>query len=69
MDNMSDKEVIAHALQMWANHIQTGNVCLTPGDLNNMRRSSEIRALDTHQMKFLVRLEDLRERVLALDVL
>jgi len=58
----SDQEIISHALNMWANHIETGDVCLSMTDAQNMK--IPFKALTFDQMKFVVRLRELSSVIL-----
>lgn len=53
----TDKELITHALNMWANHIETGNVSLNAGDADN--RKMKVKALDDDQKALVLRLRKL----------
>lgn len=59
-DERTDDELICNALQMWANHIETGNVVLSATDAKQARKP--FKALDAHQMKLVIRLRELAER-------
>ncbi len=37
--NMADEELISHALTLWANHIETGQVTLSANDVAEQNRS------------------------------
>lgn len=66
----TDQAVKAHALQMWANYVETGNVLLSAEDAesqNKCRRPNErisIKALTPSQMKLVIRLRDMAENEL-----
>jgi hypothetical protein len=57
-----DKNVIALALSMWANHIETGNVSLSQADAIMIGRAEVVIALTLEQQKFVVRLRDLSNK-------
>jgi hypothetical protein len=54
---MTDNELIAHALSMWANYIETRDVTLCAQDLQNMKKP--VKALDEAQMESVLRLRKL----------
>lgn len=56
-DEQSDAVVIAHALSMWANYIETGDVCMSAEDAE--RANEKFNALSTDQMKFVIRLREM----------
>ena len=49
---------------MWSNYIQTQDVILTAQDAEKMGK--KVRALNTDQMKKIVELEELKQKVLNL---
>lgn len=57
---MSDSELIQHALYMWANYIETGDVVLSATDADTIGQAPK--ALDTHQMKMVIRLRELASK-------
>ncbi len=64
---LADKEIerITTALNLWSNYIQTGTVTLSARDLaerNDPKRRPK--SLDTEQMRFVVELADLRDKLL-----
>lgn len=61
---MDDKKLIFNALLMWRNHIQTGNVNMSSADAVNCGRKDSIRALNSGQQEFVIRLEELSDDVL-----
>ena len=63
-ENNSSVELIIHALHMWINHIQTGDVGLSPQDLKNMKQFEKIKPLTIEQMKHLIRLDGLIKNLL-----
>lgn len=54
---MTDAQIRAYSLNMWANHIETGDVTLSARDAQGMGRKS--RALDPKQAEFVSRLRSL----------
>ncbi|KKL59836.1 hypothetical protein LCGC14_2211340 [marine sediment metagenome] len=54
----TDKEMIAHALSMWANYIETGSVTMSAADATNQSKYKLIRGLNTDQQKFVIRLRE-----------
>ena len=61
----TDKQMIYHALMMWRNHIQTGNVTLSSVDAVLSGRPSLCRQLDSDQQEFVSRLEELAGKQLS----
>ncbi len=59
-----DKYVKSHALSMWANYIETGDVCLSTCDAINSDRRDSIKALSLEQQEFVVRLRKLANKEL-----
>ena len=55
--NMSDRELSAYALDMWANNIETGDPNLSAQDAEAQKLS--VKALSTNQMRLIIRLRDL----------
>jgi hypothetical protein len=55
----TDVELIARALDMWANWIETGDVSLSGNDANAMRK--KVRAVGKDGMKLVLRLRQLAE--------
>ena len=53
----TDGQVIAHALDMWANYIESGDPVLSAKDKHDMGYT--LQPLDTDQMKLIIRLRDL----------
>lgn len=59
MSNMSDSELRAHSLLLWANHIETGDVSLSGGDLHAMGRTKQLKRLTEDQQALVIRLRAL----------
>jgi len=60
-----DKHVIIHALYMWKNYIETGNVKIGANDCNNNRDlQKKIKTLDSGQKDFINRLDSLATDIL-----
>jgi len=59
-----DKHVRSYALNMWANHIETGDVTLSARDAISMGEQDLLNALTPEQQKFVVRLRDMAEKEL-----
>lgn len=59
-----EKLDISNALQMWANYIETGDVVLSAKDAENMGK--KVKALCVEQMKKIVELRELVDKVLRL---
>ena len=55
----SDSEIIRHALIMWRNYIQTGDVVLSTVDACNIGQEKLCRQLNADQQEFVTRLEEL----------
>ena len=60
-DTDTNEQLIAYALQMWANFMETGDVCLSALDLEvqNPTGGKKIKALSVFQMKRIIRLREL----------
>jgi hypothetical protein len=58
---MPDTELRSHSLAMWANHIETGDVSLSAGDLKNMGRAKDIKPLGADQLELVRRLRALSQ--------
>ncbi|MBD8615402.1 MULTISPECIES: hypothetical protein [Pseudomonas] len=54
-----DHHIQMHALLMWANFVETGDVTLSAVDMNNCGRSKEIKRIDGKQVLFIERLRNL----------
>ena len=54
---MTDEELIAHALDMWANYVETSNVSLSANDAAEQK--AKFNALSLDQMKLVIRLREL----------
>jgi hypothetical protein len=59
-----DNQIKAHALLMWANYIETGNVAMSAADAINCGRSNEIETLTRYQHEFVQRLRTLATKEL-----
>ena len=57
MDKMSDEQLIAQSLVMWANYIETGDMSTSAIDAKHAKLSYN--ALTTDQMRLIIRLRDL----------
>ncbi len=55
--SLPDRQIIAYALDLWANFIQTGELTMSAQDAE--RAGEPIKALSTDQMKMVIRLRDL----------
>lgn len=66
-ENYTDLQVIAHALGMWRNHIETGNISMSKQDAINCNDAGKIKALDQNQQRFVSRLEQLQNKALTQD--
>ena len=60
--SMSDRELAAMALSLWANHIETGVMTLSAQDAANMGKP--INALSQDQQKVVMRLRELNQKSL-----
>ena len=60
MDHYSDGELRAQALNMWANHIETGNVILSARDA--AERNEPFNALNETQMETVLHLRRLARK-------
>ena len=56
-----EKSDIACALRMWSNYIETKDVSLSAQDAERMKKP--IKALSTEQMKFVMELRELADKV------
>lgn len=67
MNLMKEKDniIIAYALNLWANHIETGNISLSAEDARNMNNNNLIKNLDEEQINFVKRLKDLSNKNLS----
>lgn len=52
---------------MWINYIQTGDVTMSSQDCENMEHLEKIKVLSTDQMKFIIRLDELKKKILKLE--
>lgn len=57
MNQMTDEELVAHALDMWANYIETSNIGLSANDAAEQK--AKFNALSLDQMKLVIRLREL----------
>ncbi len=66
MSNLFEKDthVKAHALNMWANHIETGDVTLSSNDAIRMKKFETLKVLTDDQKKFISRLRKLATKEL-----
>ena len=62
-DETTDLELIVHALNMWANYIETGDLVLSAQDVKNMMSADKIKSLSLEQIKIVVRLRELAKSV------
>jgi hypothetical protein len=60
----TNKEIFYQALNMWANYIETGDVCLSSRDAIQQERRKLIQSLDVDQQEFVVKLRRLSDRCL-----
>lgn len=60
-----DRELIETALSMRAAYIETGCATLRMNDAVQQGRHKEIRALSDHQRAMIVRMDELRRRLLT----
>lgn len=63
--DMTDNQLAAHALDMWANYVETGEVSLSAKDA--AERKLHFNALTLEQMKGVVRLRDLANEIRKQD--
>lgn len=63
----SDEHIKAHALLMWANYIETGNVIMSRLDAVNSGRHNSIKALNQSQQEFVIKLRRLSTEELSKD--
>jgi hypothetical protein len=59
IDGMTDEQLLFYSLNMWANHIETGDVNMGAQDAVRCGKKGLVRALSTDQMRLIVRLRDL----------
>lgn len=62
---LSDQEVklLVEGLAMKRNFIETGNPVLGSQDLKNMKRDREIKSLSIEQMRLIIQLHELSEKL------
>ena len=61
----SDEDLIATALNLYANWIETRDVCASAADvINNQHSGAKLQALDLNQQKLVVRLRELAVAIL-----
>lgn len=58
----TDKSLIRNGLLMWANKIETGDTYLSPVDMKNCGRESEVRALSDEQKALVLRIRKLADK-------
>lgn len=58
----TDSEKISRALLVWANHIETGNVSLSAGDMTNMGQKPK--AINEDQVSLVAELRELASKAL-----
>lgn len=61
---MTDKEIISHALSMWGNYIETGDVTLNGSDAVQRNKLKSIKFLDRDQLVLLGRIRQLQQEIL-----
>ena len=54
-----DNHVIFHALNMWANYIETNDVTLSRNDAIKIKQLDIVKVLDSDQLEFINRLRNL----------
>lgn len=54
--DMSNNQLIANALAMHANHIETGNIHMSAGDAIKMNQQQKLKKLDEEQQQLVQRL-------------
>ena len=59
-----DNQLKFQALNMWANHIETGDVCMSISDAINCGQREKINSLTLDQQKFVIRLRELATKEL-----
>lgn len=64
----TDNEIISFAVNMWANHIETGDGTISAADAVNMNRKDKIKYLEPRQQKFVMRLRELAAKNLNIGV-
>ena len=60
-----DNEIKFYALNMWANHIETGNVSMSAEDAHKRNEKVSLKYLDENQQKFVIRLRELARKELS----
>ena len=58
----TDEQKISSALSMWANHIETGDICLGAEDAR--KRNKKAKPISDEQMKFVLKLRELAKKAL-----
>ena len=58
-----DTDVVSHALNLWANWIETEDVTMSGEDAVSAGMKDKVNVLSTEQMRFVVRLRDLAQKV------
>ncbi len=59
MNDMSDREVVYFALNMWKNLVETGDVHMSAEDAINIGKRGRVRSLNSDQAAFVARLNRL----------
>lgn len=60
----NDNHLIIRALNMWANYIETGEVCCSASDAVKMGQHEKVNALTSDQMKLILKLRKLSRKFL-----
>ncbi len=60
----TDGEIKFQALTMWANHIETGDVSMSPQDAVNRKLKDKIKPLTLQQQELVVRIKKLAQKEL-----
>jgi hypothetical protein len=60
MNHLSDKDLITKALGLWANYVETGDVCMSSVDAANCGLRNQVKVLTDEQKRFVARLRDLQ---------
>ena len=59
--DVPEKELKAHALRMWANFIETGDLTISATDAINSGQRNMLKSLDIFQMKLIIRLREMAD--------
>ena len=62
MNDQTDAVVVAHALRMWANWIETGDPVLSSGDAVNSGQQNLLQSLNRDQHEMIARLHKLADQ-------